>query len=401
MPKLIAPLTDLQVKKAKPTEKPYRLADGKGLYLQVMPNGSKYWRMKYRFDEKEKVASFGTYPETSLAEAREACLAARRKISSGVDPSRQKKEARRARAIAATSTFEAVAREWYENQHPGWTQVYAGKVLKSLEIDVFPRIGQRAISSIEAPDMLEIIRTIEARGVRETAIRALQRSRAVFQYGIMTGRCSRNPAADIDPATILKRSAGVKHMARVNAAEIPRLLRDIDLYQGDVVTKLALKFMALTFARTKEMIRAEWSEFSSEGSAEWRVPAERMKMREPHIVPLSRQAIAILEELRAINGHRAHVFYSVQGGGPISNNTMLFALYRLGYKGKMTGHGFRGLAATVLRENGFSRDVVDRQLAHAERNQVTAAYVHAEYLKERREMMQWWANRLDDLYIVN
>ncbi|VVE77365.1 tyrosine-type recombinase/integrase [Pandoraea sputorum] len=394
MPKLIAPLTDLQVKKAKPTDKPYRLADGKGLYLQVMPNGSKYWRMKYRFDGKEKVASFGIYPETTLAEAREACLSTRRELSTGSDPSMQKKEVRRARAIAATSTFESVAREWYENQQVGWTTVYAGKVLKSLEIDVFPRIGERQISSIEAPDMLEIVRTIESRGVRETAIRALQRSRAVFQYGIMTGRCARNPAADIDPETVLKRSPGVKHMARVPASDIPKLLRDIDAYQGDMVTKLALKFMALTFVRTTEMIRAEWSEFTLNGNPEWRIPPERMKMREPHIVPLSEQAVAILDELKVINGHRMHVFHSVQGKGPISNNTMLFALYRMGYKGRMTGHGFRGLAATVLRENGFSRDVVDRQLAHAERNQVTAAYVHAEYLGERREMMRWWANFL-------
>lgn len=395
MPKQIAQLTELQVRKAKPAEKSYRLADGKGLYLEVMPNGSRYWRMKYRFDGKEKRAAFGVYPEVTLAEARKACLAARQLLAAGTDPGEQKKEVKRARALEAVSTFEAVAREWFESQKDGWTEVYAGKVINSLEVDAFPKIGTRPIADIEAPHMLEIMRTIEARGVRETAKRVLQRSRAVFQYGIMTGRCSRNPAADIDAETVLKKGRGVQHMARVKPVEIPQLMRDIAAYQGDRVTQLALRFMALTFVRTKEMIQAEWTEFDEELPAEWRVPAERMKMRDPHIVPLSRQALEVLAELRQLNGGKKHLFYSVQGRKPISNNTMLFALYRMGYKSRMTGHGFRGLAATILRELGYSRDVVDRQLAHAERNQVTAAYVHAEFLPVRAEMMQRWADYLD------
>ncbi|PRY07088.1 integrase arm-type DNA-binding domain-containing protein [Paraburkholderia sp. BL25I1N1] len=397
MPKQIAPLSELQVRKAKAAEQPYRLADGKGLYLQVMPNGSRYWRMKYRFDGKEKLASFGVYPEVSLADARKACLAARQLLTAGKDPSEEKKEVKRARALEAVSSFEAVAREWFESQKTGWTEVYGGKVINSLEVDVFPKLGAKPIGDIEAPHMLEIVRAIEARGVRETAKRVLQRSRAVFQYGIMTGRCSRNPAADIDAETVLKKGTGVKHMARVKPVEIPQLMKDIAEYQGDVVTRLALRFMALTFVRTTEMINAEWTEID-EKAREWRIPAERMKMRDPHIVPLSRQALEVLEELRKLNGAEKHVFYGVQGRsrGPISNNTMLFALYRMGYKSRMTGHGFRGLAATVLRELGYSRDVVDRQLAHAERNQVTAAYVHAEYLPERRQMMQRWADYLDD-----
>ncbi len=274
--------------------------------------------------------------------------------------------------------------------------MYAGKVINCLEVDVFPRIGTRPIASIDAPELLAIIRTVESRGVRETAKRVLQRSRAVFQYGIMTGRCTRNPAADIDAETVLKKSAGVQHMARVKATEIPQLMRDIDEYSGDLVTRLALRFMALTFVRTKEMIQAEWPEINVD-VAEWRVPADRMKMRDPHIVPLSRQAIDVLTQLRAINGEQRFVFYSVQGRSHISNNTMLYALYRMGYKSRMTGHGFRGLAATALREQGYSRDVVERQMAHAERNQVTAAYVHAEYLPERRKMMQRWADYLDEL----
>jgi integrase len=385
----------MQVRRAKPAEKSYRLADGKGLYLEVMPNGSRYWRMKYRFDGKEKRAALGVYPEVSLADARKACLAARQLLTAGTDPSEQKKEVKRARALEAVSTFEAVAREWFESQKDGWTKVYAGKVINSLEVDAFPKIGAKPIGDIEAPHMLEIVRAIEARGVRETAKRVLQRSRAVFQYGIMTGRCSRNPAADIDPETVLKKGTGVKHMARVKPVEIPQLMRDIATYSGDRVTQLALKFMALTFVRTTEMINAEWTEID-ERACEWRIPAERMKMRDPHIVPLSSQALAVLNELRLMNGGERFVFCSVQGRrrGPISNNTMLFALYRMGYKSRMTGHGFRGLAATVLREMGYTRDVVDRQLAHAERNQVTAAYVHAEYLPERRNMMQHWADYL-------
>ncbi|MFL9914868.1 integrase arm-type DNA-binding domain-containing protein [Paraburkholderia fungorum] len=396
MPKPIEPLTDMRIRKAKPMDKSYRLADGKGLYLEVMPNGSRYWRMKYRFGDKEKRAAFGVYPEVSLAQARERCLAARKLLASGIDPSEQKKEVKRARALEAVSSFEAVAREWFESQKDSWTDVYAGKVINSLEVDAFPKIGAKPIADIEAPHMLEIVRAIEARGVRETAKRVLQRSRAVFQYGIMTGRCSRNPAADIDAETVLKKGAGVRHMARVKPMEIPQLMRDIADYQGYLVTRLALHFMALTFVRTTEMINAEWTEID-EKTAEWRVPAERMKMRDPHIVPLSSQALEVLQELRGLNGGERYVFYSVQGRsrGPISNNTMLFALYRMGYKSRMTGHGFRGLAATVLRELGYSRDVVDRQLAHAERNQVTAAYVHAEYLPERRRMMQHWANHLD------
>ncbi|MCX4156139.1 MULTISPECIES: tyrosine-type recombinase/integrase [Paraburkholderia] len=395
MPKQIVPLTELQVRRAKASDRPYKLADGKGLYIQVMPNGARYWRMKYRFEGKEKVASFGVYPEVSLADARSACLAARKQLTAGVDPSAYKHELKRVRLLEAASTFEIVAREWFESQKGGWTEVYADKVISSLEVDAFPKIGVKPISDIEAPHMLEILRAIEARGVRETAKRVMQRSRAVFQYGIMTGRCSRNPAAEIDVKTVLKKGPGVQHMARVKPMEIPQLMLDIANYQGDVVTRLALHFMALTFARTTEMIKAEWKEFD-EKAAEWRIPAERMKMRDPHIVPLSRQALEVLKELRDLNGAERFVFYSVQGRsrGPISNNTMLFALYRMGYKSRMTGHGFRGLAATVLRELGYRRDVVDRQLAHAERNQVTAAYVHAEYLPERREMMQRWANYL-------
>ncbi|MBO7750858.1 tyrosine-type recombinase/integrase [Burkholderia pseudomallei] len=390
------PLTDKAVKNAKAGDKPVKLFDGGGMFLLVTPAGQRYWRLKYRVNGKEKLLALGVYPDVSLAVARKKRDEAREKLAAGIDPNEAKREVKRTARIAAASSFEAVAREWFDNQRVGWTETYAEKVIHSLEIDAFPKIGSRPISSIEAPEMLEIIRAIEARGVRETAKRLLQRSRAVFQYAIMTGRCTRNPSADIDAETILKKGPGVQHMARVKPLEIPQLMRDIAAYPGEPVTRLALELMALTFVRTKEMIRAQWAEFD-EAAAEWRVPPERMKMRDPHIVPLSRQSLVVLEQLRQINGDRPHVFYSVHGRAPISNNTMLFALYRMGYKSRMTGHGFRGLAATMLRELGYSRDVVDRQLAHAERNQVTAAYAHAEYLPERRRMMQHWADHLDKL----
>ncbi|KKB69606.1 tyrosine-type recombinase/integrase [Burkholderia pseudomallei] len=390
------PLTDKAVKNAKAGDKPVKLFDGGGMFLLVTPAGQRYWRLKYRVNGKEKLLALGVYPDVSLAVARKKRDEAREKLAAGIDPNEAKREVKRTARIAAASSFEAVAREWFDNQRVGWTETYAEKVIHSLEIDAFPKIGSRPISSIEAPEMLEIIRAIEARGVRETAKRLLQRSRAVFQYAIMTGRCTRNPSADIDAETILKKGPGVQHMARVKPLEIPQLMRDIAAYPGEPITRLALELMALTFVRTKEMIRAQWAEFD-EAAAEWRVPPERMKMRDPHIVPLSRQSLVVLEQLRQINGDRPHVFYSVHGRAPISNNTMLFALYRMGYKSRMTGHGFRGLAATMLRELGYSRDVVDRQLAHAERNQVTAAYAHAEYLPERRRMMQHWADHLDKL----
>ncbi|AOI97357.1 tyrosine-type recombinase/integrase [Burkholderia sp. LA-2-3-30-S1-D2] len=390
------PLTDKAIKNAKPGDKPIKLFDGGGMFLLVTPAGQRYWRLKYRVHGKEKLLALGVYPDVSLAVARRKRDEARENLAAGIDPNEARKETKRAARIAAASSFEAVAREWFDNQRAGWTDTYAEKVIHSLEIDAFPKIGSRPIASIEAPEMLEIVRAIEARGVRETAKRLLQRSRAVFQYGIMTGRCPRNPAADIDAETILKKGTGVRHMARVKPVEIPQLMRDIAGYQGDLVTRLALRFMALTFTRTTEMINAEWDEFD-ERAAEWRIPAERMKMRDPHIVPLSRQALDTLAALRELNGSHRYVFYSIQGRSHISNNTMLYALYRMGYKSRMTGHGFRGLAATVLRELGYGRDVVDRQLAHAERNQVTAAYVHAEFLPERRKMMQHWADHLDAL----
>ena len=390
------PLTDVQVRIAKANSASYKLTDGNGMCSFIRPNDARNWHSSNHVLGKQKTLALGVYPAVTPATARKKRDEARKQIAAGIDPREAKKEARRAAEIAAANSFEAVAREWFDSQRPGWSDGYAEKVLNSLEVDVFPKIRPRPIAEIDSPQMLSIVHGVEARGVRETAKRILQRSRAVFQYGIVTGRCSRNPAADIDAQTVLKKDPGVQHMARVKATEIPQLMRDIDAYQRDLVTRLALRLMALTFVRTTEMTRAKWSEFD-ESAAEWRVPPERVKMRDPHIVPLSRQALDMLAQLRALNGQHRFVFYSVQGRSHMSNNTMLNVLYRIGYKSRMTGHGFRGLMATGLRELGTGRDVVERQMAYAERNQVTAAYVHAEYLPERRRMMHVWGDHLDRL----
>jgi integrase len=340
------PLTDAAVKNAKPSTKPLKLFDGGGLFLLVTPAGQKYWRLKYRFGGKEKLLSIGVYPSIGLAKARKDRDQARELLAAGKDPGEAKKDEKRIRLLSAENTFEAVAREWFDRQRDGWVKGYADKVIDSLEVDAFPMLGRRPIAEIEAPHLAEVLRTVESRGVRETAKRLLQRVRSVFQYGIMTGRCTRNPASDIDASVVLKKAAPVRHMARVKPIEIPQLMRDIAAYDGEPVTRLALEFMALTFVRTAELRGARWEEFDID-AAEWRIPAERMKMSTQHIVPLSSQAIAILEQLRAFNGQRDFVFYSTQSRGPISENTMLYALYRMGYKSRMTGHGFRGLAATT------------------------------------------------------
>lgn len=387
-------LTDIAIKNARPSDKAFKLFDGGGLFLLITPSNQRYWRLKFRHGGKEKLLALGVYPEVSLAAARKRREEARDSLAQGVDPSAQRKEVKRLATLSAATSFEAVAREWFENQREGWSAGYAEKVMGSLEGDVFPTLGNMPIADIEAHTLVGMLRAVEARGVRETAKRILQRTRAVFQYGIMTGRCTRNPASDVDAQVILKKGPAVQHMARIRPLELPTLMRDIAAYEGEPVTRLALELMALTFVRTAELIGATWQEFD-EDAKEWRIPASRMKMKTPHIVPLTRQAMSVLEQLREINGAREFVFHSPQGRKPISNNTMLYALYRMGYKSRMTGHGFRGLAATTLREMGYARDLVDRQLAHAERNQVTAAYVHAEFLQDRRKMMQHWADYID------
>lgn len=386
-------LSDVKARNAKPQSKPYKIADGEGLFLLVMPSGSKYWRLKYFFSGKEKLLALGVYPEITLADARERRSHARKVLAAGNDPGEAKKEARRVATLNAANTFEAVSREWYENRKHEWVPTTAVTVLARLERHILPKLGRKPIADINAPEVLAMLRVVEGRGTLETARRVMQICGQVFMYAIATGRAERNPVPDLRGAI---KTPVAKHHSYLNATDLPEYLRQLDVYDGSLQTKLALRFLLLTFVRTNELRGAEWTEIDWD-NAEWRIPAERMKMRELHVVPLSRQAVAVLRELERFTGYRQFVFPNHHNPATfMSENTMLYALYRMGYHSRATGHGFRSTASTILNEHGFAADVIERQLAHNERNSVRAAYNHAQYLPERRRMMQWWADYLDE-----
>jgi len=389
------PLTDAAIKKAKPGPRPVKLSDGKGMYLLVTEGGSKLWRWKYRADGKEKVMPLGSYPDVSLAQARDALAAARKQLAAGGDPMAKRKADKLAKQFAADNSFQTVALLWWEQWRNAKSPRHADDVHKRLKADVFPAVGKRPISEIQAPELVAMVKGIAARGALDIAKRALQTSGQVFRYAIAHGLAQRNPATDIKPADILaSRKAG--NYARLDAKELPDLLRHMEAYQGAPVTRMAMKLMALTFVRTSELIGARWAEFDLE-AGRWDIPPERMKMKTPHIVPLSSQAIDILKTLQLVSGHNALLFPGERDHEkPMSNNTILKALERMGYKGRMTGHGFRGIASTVLHEMGLNHAHIELQLAHQERNSVSAAYNHATYLKERAKMMQHWGNYLEN-----
>jgi integrase len=389
-------LTVVEIKSAKPKEKPYKMADEKGLYLLVNPNGSKLWKFKYRFSGVEKKLSFGAFPDVSLAAARDSRDEARRQLTNAIDPGILKNSIKRSKKIADENSFEAVAREWHAKFTPKWSKSHGERILIRLEQNIFPWIGKRPIHEVNAPDILSALRRIENRGAVETAHRVSQICGQVFCYAIVIGKAERNPAADLRGALAPVKQ---KHHASItDTVEIGKLLCAINDYHGHFVTKCALQLAPLFFVRPGELRHAEWSEFDLE-KAEWRIPAEKMKMKEQHIVPLCTQAIEILNELSAYTGSGKYLFPSLRSiSRPMSENTLLAALRRLGYtSAEMTGHGFRSMASTLLNENGWNRDAIERQLAHAERNNIRAAYNYAEYLPERRTMMQWWADYLDGL----
>jgi integrase len=389
-------LTEMAVRNAKPREKAYKLADEKGLYLFIKPNGSKAWRLKYRFLGKEKTLSIGLYPDVSLSDARNARDNARKQLADKIDPGLAKQVSKRSAKEAAENSFEAIAQEWYAKYSSKWSPSHGERILRRLERDIFPGIGRRPISEITALELLTTLRRMENRGAIETAHRAHQNCGQVFRYAIATGRAERDPSSDLKGAIP---PAKKKHHASItNTRAIGELLRAINGYQGHFVTQCALRLAPLVFVRPGELRHAEWSEFNL-ATAEWRIPAEKMKMRVPHIVPLSTQAITILRELRALTGNGKYLFPSVRSAKrPMSENTVLGALRRLGYTGdEMTGHGFRSMASTLLNEQGWNPDAIERQLAHGERNTVRAAYNYAEYLPERKKMMQHWADYLDGL----
>jgi integrase len=385
-------LSDTLIRKVKTPTKPTKLTDERGLYLLCAPSGGRWWRFKYRYAGKEKLLSLGTYPDVSLARARAAREEARRQLAEGIDPSEARQQAKREKAEAAANDFETVAREWLENVKGSWAAVYYGDTLKRFEAFVFPTIGRRPIANVTAAELLPLLRQIEARGTLVTAHKVLRACGQVFRYGIATARCERNPAADLRGA--LKALPRPKHMAALPAAELPAFLSKIDAYDGEVQTRLALKILALTFVRTNELRSATWTEIDLD-KAEWVIPAERMKTKAPHHVPLSRQAVEAFRTLQQMNGKWPWVFAGRAPSQPMSKNTVLFALYRMGYHSRMTGHGFRALASTTLNEMGYRPDVIERQLAHTEKNAVRAAYHRSQYLEERKTMMQQWADFLD------
>ena len=381
-------LTETQLRHLKPADRPRKCSDGRGLHLLVAPNGGRYWRFSYRFDGKQKTLALGIYPDISLARARERLQEARTQLAEGIDPAVAKQ--------TVGLTFEDVARRWFVHWSAGRHQRHAYYVMRRLEVDVFPQIGSRPVADIPTSAFRDTVKKVEARGALDIAKRILQTCGQIMRYAVAHDLAARNPVADVKPADILK-SHKKRNYPRVDEAELPKLLRAIDSYSGGDITRLAMQLMALTFVRTSELIGARWSEFDMKGDR-WNIPAERMKMDTPHIVPLSRQAKAVLAQLRALSGNDVLVFPGdLNPNRPMSNNTILFALYRMGYRSRMTGHGFRGVASTILHEQGWPHEHIELQLAHQPRNQVSAAYNHALYLKPRAEMMQAWADHLDVL----
>lgn len=388
-------LTDTAIRNAKPQSKPYKMTDGRGMYLLVNKAG-KYFRIDYRFAGKRKTLALGVYPEVKLAEARVKRDEARKMITNGIDPCQARKVQKSILIEQSKNSFEAIAREWHGKYASNWADSHAKKIIRRFELYIFPWLGSRSIAEITPPELLAVLRKIESKGILETAHRAQQNCGQVFRYAIATGRAERDPSADLRGALT---PAKHRRLATItDPKKIGELLRAIDGYEGTPVAKSALKLAPLVFVRPGELRHAEWEEVDFE-KAEWRIPAEKMKMKDPHIVPLSTQAVDILDEIQPITGKGRYVFPSIRTHSrPMSNNTVLAALRRMGYaKDEMSGHGFRAMASTLLHEQGWLSDIIERQLAHAERNSIKAAYNYAKHLPERRKMMQDWADYLDDL----
>ena len=390
-------LTAIQVKNAKAIDKPLKLSDGGGLFLFVQPNGSKYWRLAYRFQGKQKTLALGVYPTIGLSDARERREAAKKLLANDTDPGLLKQVHKRSKKVAAENSFEAVAREWFTKFSSQWVASHSERIIRRLERDVFPWIGQRPIAELTAPELLISIRRIENRGALETAHRALQNCGQILRYGIATGRAERDLAADLKGA--LPPAKEKHHSSIIDPVAIGGLLRAINDYQGSFITKCALQLAPYTFVRPGELRHAEWSEINLEAQ-EWRIPASKMKMRSGHIVPLSKQAMSVLLELQNLTGEGRYLFPGLRTSErPMSENTVNGALRRLGYTSdEMTGHGFRAMARTILDETlNFSPDWIEHQLAHAVRDPNGRAYNRTSHLPQRREMMQAWADYLDGL----
>jgi len=389
------PLTDAKIRNAKPGEKPIKLFDERGLYLEISPTARKWWRLKYRFEGKERRISLGVYPDVGLKEARDRRDEARKLLADGIDPSAHRQATKAARAQDNANSFEVIAREWHASRSPNWAAGHADKIIRRFELDVFPMLGSRPIKEITAPELLATVRRIEARGALDTAHRALQTSGQVFRYAIATGRAERDPSADLRGA--LPQAKGGHFPAVTEPDRVAELLRMIDGYQGTPAVSAALRLAPLVFVRPGELRKARWADIDLE-AAEWRYIVT--KTDTPHIVPLSTQAVAILRELEPITSRSAYVFPSARGADrPMSDNAILAALRRLGIpKDEMSGHGFRAMARTILDEVlGFRPDFIEHQLAHAVRDPNGRAYNRTAHLEARKMMMQGWADYLDGI----
>ena len=391
------PLTNTQCQNAKPKEKPYKISDSGGMYLEIMPNGSKYWRLKYRYMDKEKRLALGVYPTVTLAEAREKREEAKKLLAKDIDPATAKKQAKREAQINAANTFEAVAREWHEKKMNEWVPKTGVKIMGYLSRDIFPLIGSRPIKDIDAPELLEALRKIEGRGAYFTASRVKQICGQIFRYAVATGRAQRDPSRDLDGALT---TAKTNHYAALDIKEMPEFLQALDKNNARLFpqTRRGIRLLMLTMVRTSELIQATWDEIDLD-NAVWEIPAERMKMGKPHIVPLSKQAVALFNEQKEETAHLNTPWVFPSQPRPknhMSNNTILQGIKRLGYNGRMTGHGFRALAMTTLMEVlGYPHEIPDTQLAHAKGDNVRRAYDRTKYLPQRKTMMQDWADYLD------
>lgn len=388
------PLSELKVRNAARRDRQYKIADERGMHLLVKANGAKYWRLKYRNAGKEKLLSLGVYPEVTLKEARQRRDEARSLLRDGIDPSAARKEERRSNRLHAENSFASIARAWIEHQSEKWVATTRDAIIAQFEADIFPALGSMPIADIKAREVLAVVKVVEARGAGEAAGRALQRIRAVFRFAIVHDKIDSNPMVDVRAGEVL-RPRQVTHRAALPEREIRDFLERLDAYEGDPTTANALRLLLLTAVRPGELRGARWEEIDIT-TATWRIPAERMKMRTEHIVPLSRQAIEIIEAMRPLTGSDPLVFPSpYYPGRPLSENTFNSALARMGFRGYATAHGFRSLFSTVANECGHDADHIERQLAHVEGNKVRAAYHRAQYLTERAKLMQWWADWLD------
>lgn len=383
-----------QVDAAKPREKAYKLADGAGLYLEVVPSGSRYWRMKYRFNGKEKRMAFGVYPAVSLAQARALRDEAKKKLAEGIDPSFAKKEEKLVRDVQLNNTFQAVALEWHGTKVSRWSEGYTSDIIEAFNKDIFPYIGQLPVNDIKPLVLLNVLRRMENRGATEKAKKVRQRCSEVFRYAIVTGRAEYNPAADLTSAMSGHES---KHYPFLTVEELPDFFKALTGYTGSPLVVLAARLLILTGVRTGELRGAFWSEFDLE-KAVWEIPAERMKMKRPHLVPLSTQALEIVQQLKVMSGQYPLVFPGRNDPRKTMSEASINQVFkRIGYTGKVTGHGFRHTMSTILHEEGFNTAWIETQLAHVDKNAIRGTYNHAQYMEGRREMMQWYGDYLNIL----